>query len=106
MQLGHWFEKGKQISIGQWQRLALSRVFAKEAELYILDEPSASLDSLSEKELLCACFSEMKTRDKIGIIIVHRLQNIIVLENGEIVEMGASKELIDKGGKYKELYQY
>lgn len=55
----------------------------------------------------------MKTRDKIGIIIVHRLQNIeryanyiIVLENGEIVEMGASKELIDKGGKYKELYQY
>lgn len=51
-QIGHWFDNGMQISIGQWQKVALARAFIKNAELYILDEPNSALDSIAEADML------------------------------------------------------
>jgi len=109
LQLGHWFEDGTQISIGQWQRLALCRTFAKQADLFVLDEPSSSLDVLSEKELTSTCCSMFDGH--IGIIIAHRLQsiashvtNIIVLDDGEIIESGTHDQLLLNNDFYKKLY--
>lgn len=98
-QLGNWFEHGRQLSIGQWQRLALSRAFAKKGDLYILDEPGASLDSISDSELTHIYHSMLQ--DKMGIIISHRLQtihkyvsNIIILQEGSIIEYGTHESLM------------
>lgn len=108
-QLGNWFESGKQISTGQWQRLALCRTFAKKADLYILDEPSASLDTLADEEITLKYYSLMQ--EHIGVIIAHRLQtiskyvtNIIVLQNGKVIETGSHKELLSRNGVYSKLY--
>lgn len=107
-QLGMWFDDGINLSMGQWQKVALARAFAKESSLYILDEPNASMDSITEKEI--SNLYENILEDKIGIIIAHRFLNIvnivdkiIVLQNGEIVEFGKHKELIKKGKIYKQL---
>ena len=109
MQLGYWFEGGKQISIGQWQKVALARTFIKNADLCILDEPNASLDVISEREL-----SELYTelfKGKIGIIIAHRFSHIvnqtsriIVMENGRIIEDGTHSQLMQKNGTYQKMF--
>ena len=107
-QLGMWFDDGINLSMGQWQKVALARAFAKESSLYILDEPNASMDSITEKEI--SNLYENILEDKIGIIIAHRFLNIVntvdkivVLQNGEIVESGNHEELIKKGEIYKQL---
>ena len=109
VQLGCWFDDGKQISIGQWQRVALARAFAKEADLYILDEPNAALDAISEYNL-SNMYNDL-LKNKMGIIVAHRFNNfikqannIIVLEKGVIVENGTHEELIDLKGIYNTLY--
>ena len=109
VQLGYWFDDGKQISIGQWQRVALARAFAKEADLYILDEPNAALDAISEYNL-SNMYNDL-LKNKMGIIVAHRFNNfikqannIIVLEKGAIVESGTHEELIDLKGIYNTLY--
>ncbi len=109
MQLGYWFEGGKQISIGQWQKVALARTFIKNADLCILDEPNASLDVISEREL-----SELYTelfKGKIGIIIAHRFSHIvnqtsriIVMENGRIIEDGTHSQLMQENGTYQKMF--
>lgn len=107
-QLGVLFDEGVQLSGGQWQKIALSRAFLREADLFVLDEPSSALDPLSEKEMFDK-FLEL-TKDKIGLFITHRFINakyatrIVVLDNGEIVEEGTHKELMDNPGCYKALY--
>lgn len=100
-QLGMWFDDGINLSMGQWQKVALARAFAKESSLYILDEPNASMDAITEKEI--SNLYENILEDKIGIIIAHRFLNIVntvdkivVLQNGEIVESGNHEELIKK----------
>nr|WGD93563.1 ABC transporter ATP-binding protein [Bacillus subtilis] len=70
-QLGLWFDEGRQLSGGQWQKIALARAYFREASLYILDEPSSALDPIAEKETFDTFFSLSK--DKIGIFISHRL---------------------------------
>ena len=109
MQLGYWFDDGKQISIGQWQKIALSRAFAKKADIYILDEPNAALDAISEYDL--SIMYKDLFANKIGLIIAHRFNNfikqvdkIIVIEDGNIVESGTHIELIKKRGLYSKLY--
>lgn len=108
-QLGFWFKSGKQISIGQWQKIALSRAFIKSGDLYVLDEPNAALDPISEYEI-AGLYSELLS-NKMGIIIAHKFNNfihdadsIIVIENGEVVGQGSHKALLAKCEIYSQLY--
>ena len=107
-QLGMWFDDGVNLSMGQWQKIALARAFAKNSSMYILDEPNASMDAITEKEI--SDLYENILENKIGIIIAHRFLNIvnivdkiIVLQNGEIIESESHEELIKKGNIYKKL---
>lgn len=109
-QIGYLFDNGKQISIGQWQKLALSRAFAKNADLYIMDEPNSALDAIFENKL-SILYSKL-IKEKIGIIVTHRfnnfvniVDNIIVLSNGEIVGSGNHKDLSCNNSVYKNLYE-
>ncbi|UTY65748.1 ABC transporter ATP-binding protein [Bacillus velezensis] len=106
-QLGLWFDEGRQLSGGQWQKIALARAYFREASMYILDEPSAALDPIAEKEIFDTFFSLSK--DKIGIFISHRLvaaklaDRIIVMDNGEIVGIGKHEELLKTCPLYKKM---
>ena len=107
--LGYQFTEGTQISIGQWQKLALGRTLLKPADIYIYDEPNASLDIASERSVLNMLYEEM--RSKITILIMHRFNcmveradRIIVLEQGEIRERGTHEELLKNHDLYFKLY--
>lgn len=108
-QLGLWFQDGRQLSGGQWQKIAIARTFFRDASLYILDEPSSALDPIAEKEVI-DMFLKM-TEDKIGIFISHRLSTamladrIIVMNEGEIVGEGTHQELIKHNSLYKQMYE-
>lgn len=110
-QLGIWFDGGVNLSMGQWQKIALARAFAKNSSMYILDEPNASLDSITEKEVSTLYGDVLE--NKIGIIITHKFDDIInlvdkivVLNKGEILEIGNYDELINKGKIYRDLLGY
>ncbi len=109
MQLGFWFDDGVQLSGGEWLKVALGRAFIRDAELYILDEPNASLDAISEKTILKA-FKEL-VKGKIGIVVSHRIASIkdivdkmVVFHNGSIEAIGSHEELLIKSRTYKELF--
>ena len=108
-QLGYWFDSGRQISIGQWSKLALARSFNKNADIYILDEPNASLDPISEYKLSKLYMRVLE--NKLGIVVTHRLINmvedfdqIIILDKGSVVEQGTHRELMRKSKKYRDMY--
>lgn len=108
-QLGSWFDNGIELSTGQWQKVALSRAFIKNGDVYILDEPNAALDSITEYGL-SELYKKVLT-DKIGIIIAHKFNHfssfvdeIVVLENGEIIEKGTHDELIKNDKRYTQMY--
>lgn len=106
--LGSIFEGSEQLSGGQWQKLALARIFYKKTKLVILDEPSSSLDAFSELRL----YEQIKNNlpDKIVILISHRLYNlkiadfIYVMKDGCIVQEGSFDELIKRKGLFQEMY--
>jgi ATP-binding cassette subfamily B protein len=106
--LGRWFSGGHELSLGQWQKVALARAFMREAEILVLDEPTASVDAQSEYEIFCH-FQEL-TAGKMAILISHRFSTvrmadrIAVIEGGGIVEIGSHKELIDRNGTYARLF--
>ena len=109
-QLGVWFEDGVQLSGGQWQKIALARAFLKNADCYILDEPSSALDSISEHEIFKKSYE--LTKDKIGVFITHRLFNIkkmnskiLVLNDGQVIEEGTHNELMIINSHYKLMYK-
>ncbi|MGG6448283.1 ABC transporter ATP-binding protein [Pseudobacillus badius] len=107
-QLGKWFDDGVQLSGGQWQRIAIARAYMKKAHIFLLDEPTAALDPLSEIDV----FNKLKdlSKDKASIFITHRYSTvkhatkIILIENGEIKEQGTHDELIALQGRYSYLY--
>ena len=108
-QLGTWFKDGKELSGGQWQKIALSRAFMRsKADILVLDEPTAAIDARAEAEI----FSHFRdlTAKRIAIIISHRFStvrmadHIIVLEKGKISERGSHAELIDNEGQYSVLF--
>jgi len=99
---------GTELSIGQWQKIAISRAFFRNSDFMILDEPTASLDPMAEQEIF-EQFDRLRG-DKSTIFVSHRLSSatvadkIIVLENGAICEIGSHHDLIEKNGKYAELF--
>lgn len=101
-------ESGHELSIGQWQKIAISRAFFRDSDIMILDEPTASLDPMAEQEIFTQ-FDELRG-NKTTIFVSHRLSSatiadkIIVLENGNMVEMGSHNELMKLNGKYAELF--
>ncbi len=109
-QLGTWFKGGKELSGGQWQKIALSRAFMRTgADVLILDEPTAAIDARAEAEIF-SHFSELTT-NRISIIISHRFStvrmadHIIVLNKAEIQEQGTHEQLLDNNGQYASLFR-
>lgn len=106
--LGKYFEKGEELSGGQWQKIALARAFFSNAPILILDEPTASLDPKSEYEVFKNLIAH--TTHKSLILISHRFSTvriadeIIVLHHGEIVEQGSHETLMKQNGRYAKLY--
>ncbi len=106
---GHIQERGSNLSAGERQLIAFARVLAFDTDILILDEATANIDSVSEKQIQKA--TEIVTRGRTSLIIAHRLSTIlhcdliVVLDKGEIVEQGRHAELIEKRGKYYELYR-
>ena len=107
--LMRYFEpNGIELSIGQWQKLAIARAFYSTSDILILDEPTASLDPIAEQEIFNQ-FDKLR-EGKTTIFVSHRLSSatmatkIVVLEYGELVEEGTHKELMEKKGKYYELF--
>ena len=107
--MGRLFEGSEQLSGGQWQKLALSRMFYKNAQLVVLDEPTSSLDPNAELELFRNI--QLHLKDKMVVIISHRLYNlkiadtIYVMQDGQIVEKGGFHELVEKRGLFHKMYE-
>jgi ATP-binding cassette, subfamily B, bacterial len=107
--LGRRFEGGVDLSGGEWQKVALARAYLRDAQLLILDEPTAALDARSEFEVFQR-FAEL-TAGKMALFISHRFSTvrmadrIVVLENGKIAEEGSHDELARKGGRYAEMFE-
>jgi ATP-binding cassette, subfamily B, bacterial len=107
--LGKLFSGGTDISVGQWQRLAIARALFRDAPIVILDEPSASLDPQSESELFDLVQS--LCHDRIVVFVSHRLATVrtadvvMVLDQGEVVEFGSHDDLLARGGLYHSLFR-
>ena len=107
--LGRKFDAGVELSIGEWQKIALARAFLRDAEIVILDEPTSALDARAEAELFerfVALF-----QDRTAVLISHRLSTVKMVDricfmaNGRIVESGSHDDLIDRGGRYAEMFE-
>jgi ATP-binding cassette subfamily B protein len=107
--LGKRFENGVDLSGGEWQKVALARAYMRDAQLLILDEPTAALDARAEYEVFLR-FSEL-TKGRMAVLISHRFSTvrmadrILVLKGGELVEQGTHEALVALGGLYSELFQ-
>ncbi|MGB1699483.1 MAG: ABC transporter ATP-binding protein, partial [Nannocystaceae bacterium] len=109
-QLGRWFEDGRELSGGQWQKVALSRAFMRTgADVLVLDEPTAAMDAEAEATV----FEHVRglARDKMAILISHRFSTvrsadtILVLDHGRVVERGSHEALLESQGRYARLFE-
>ena len=109
-QLGRWFKGGRELSGGQWQKIALSRAFMRsEADILVLDEPTAAMDAASEAAVFDLFRSQ--SHDKMTILISHRFSTvraadqIVVIHDGRIVERGDHDQLLAENGTYAQLFR-
>src|SRR5450631_1592333 len=106
--LGKRFQEGIELSGGEWQKVALARAYMRQAQVLILDEPTSALDARAEYEVFQR-FAAL-TKGKTAVLISHRFSTvrmadrILVLQGGELIESGSHQELIDRNGKYAELF--
>ncbi len=108
-QLGRWFQDGRELSLGQWQKVALSRAFMRrKADILVLDEPTASMDAEAEVRIF-EHFREV-TQNQMAILISHRFSTvrmadyIVVLDGGHVVESGTHEQLMEHNGVYERLF--
>jgi ABC-type multidrug transport system fused ATPase/permease subunit len=108
-QLGRWFNKGQELSGGQWQKIALARAFMRtKADILVLDEPTSAIDPQAEFEI----FNHFRTvtQNQMVFLISHRFSTvrmadkIVVIENGKLIEQGTHEELLQMGGHYAKLF--
>jgi len=106
--LGRRFDNGVELSGGEWQKVALARAYMRDAQVLILDEPTAALDARAEYEVFLR-FAEL-TKGRMAVLISHRFSTvrmadrILVLKGGELVDDGTHEELVARGGLYAELF--
>jgi ATP-binding cassette subfamily B protein len=106
--LGKRFDNGVELSGGEWQKVALARAYMRDAQVLILDEPTAALDARAEYEVFLR-FAEL-TKGRMAVLISHRFSTvrmadrILVLKDGELVDDGTHEELVARGGLYAELF--
>jgi len=107
--LGRWFKNGRELSGGQWQKIALSRAFMRQgADILVLDEPTSAMDAEAEMQI----FNRFRalTQNQMAILISHRFStvrmadHILVLASGEVIEQGTHEELLQQGGRYAHLF--
>jgi ATP-binding cassette subfamily B protein len=107
--LGTWFTGGRELSVGEWQRIALARAFVRPAPILLLDEPTSAMDSWAEAEWISRL--RAVTAGRTVLIITHRFTTamradvIHVMEEGGIVEQGSHNELVRRGGRYSESWK-
>ena len=107
--LGKWFEAGEELSIGEWQKVALARAFLRESQIIVLDEPTSAMDAKSEYEVFRRLRQLLEGRT--AILISHRFSTvrmadrIFAFEKGSILESGTHEQLIKSGGKYANLFE-
>jgi ATP-binding cassette subfamily B protein len=107
--LGRRFETGVDLSGGEWQKMALARAYLRDAQLLVLDEPTAALDARSEFEVF-ERFAEL-TEGKMALLISHRFSTvrtadrIVVLHGGLLVEEGSHQQLVALGGRYAAAFE-
>ena len=106
--MGRWFG-GTDLSVGEWQRLALARAFLRQADLIVLDEPTSAMDSWAEADWLARF--RVLTAGRTVLIITHRFTTamqadiIHVMAAGRIIESGTHAELVQQGGRYGQSWQ-
>ena len=107
--LGRMFDESTELSLGQWQKIALARMFFKDAEIIIVDEPTSAIDPIAEHRVF-EILKELSV-NRIVLLVTHRLYNlkiadhIVVMESGNIVESGSHDDLIDQGNRYYQMFQ-
>lgn len=107
--LGKWFEDGEELSIGEWQKVALARAFMRDAQIIVLDEPTSSMDAKAEHEAFQS-FRHLAA-GRTAILISHRFSTvrmadrIYVLKHGSVIEGGTHEELVRAGGTYARLFE-
>lgn len=107
--LGKWFEDGEELSIGEWQKIALARAFLRDAQIIVLDEPTSALDAKSEYEVF-KNFRELLD-GRSAVLISHRFSTvkmadrIFVFDGGNIKEQGTHEHLMRLGGTYAEFFE-